>query len=236
MNAAQPRPGAGTGAEVQIATPDRRATEVGLAVLERGGSAVDAVIAASAMLCMVYPQNVTLGGDTWTLVAAPGARPVAVNGTGRAPAGLSADFLHRHGCDAMPATGPHAITVPGLVAAWGDLHRGWGTVPFAELLGPARDAAAAGPTVTPTLARDVAQHAADLARDPGCAATLLRPDRTPPAAGDRLPLRADGPVTHSAHLMISNPFRGGGLSKLFSTHPPMADRIRRLEQMASTVR
>lgn len=86
-----------------IATPDARATAVGQDVLDRGGSAADAVVAASAMLCVVYPQNVTLGGDTWTLVGSAGTVPVAVNGTGRAPAALSAERLRQLGFDTVPA-------------------------------------------------------------------------------------------------------------------------------------
>lgn len=73
---------------------------------------------------------------------------------------------------------------------------------------------------------------AKLSGDPLSLASALRKIS---GAGDRLPLRADGPVSHSAHLMISNPFRGGGLSKLFSTHPPMRERVRRLEELASAV-
>ncbi|SDS40168.1 gamma-glutamyltransferase family protein [Microlunatus soli] len=171
-----------------IATPDARATAVGRAVLDRGGSAVDAVIAASAMLCVVYPQNVTLGGDTWTLIGPPDADPVAVNGTGRAPAGLSAQYLTERGFDSVPGTGPHSISVPGLVSAWAEMHRGWGVLPFGELLGPAGDAAATGFTIAAALGRDLANHADDLRRDPGCAASFLRADGSAPIAGEQLRL------------------------------------------------
>lgn len=171
-----------------IATPDARATAVGQDVLDRGGSAADAVVAASAMLCVVYPQNVTLGGDTWTLVGSAGTVPVAVNGTGRAPAALSAERLRQLGFDTVPGAGPHAITVPGLVSAWGELHRGWGRLPFAELIMPARAAADDGFAVAPALARDLAQHADALCRDRGCADSLLRPDGTPPGLGDQIRL------------------------------------------------
>lgn len=173
----------------RIVTPDRRATRAAQAVLDAGGTAVDAVITASAVLCVVYPQNVTLGGDTWTLVAPPSADPVAINGTGRAPAGLSAELLIDRGYRTVPGDGPHSISVPGLVGAWGDLYQSWGRTPFAELVAPARDLAAAGSPVAPALARDLRQQAAALIKDPGCAAVFFR-DGSVLGEGDQLRLPA----------------------------------------------
>ncbi|HEY9293089.1 MAG TPA: gamma-glutamyltransferase [Microlunatus sp.] len=174
-----------------IATPDARATAVGQAVLDRGGSAVDAVIAASAVLCVVYPQNVSIGGDTWTLIQpADGTPPRAVNGTGRAAAALSAAVLRDAGLTEMPGSGPHSITVPGLVSAWGDLHASWGRLPFPELITPARDLAANGFAVAPALARDLARSADLLRTDPGCAATFFHDDGSAYRVGERLQLPA----------------------------------------------
>ena len=170
----------------QIVTPDIRATRIGQQVLDDGGGAVDAVIAASAALCVVYPHNVSLGGDTWTLVDPPDADPIAVNGTGRAPAALSADLLTGQGLEAMPGSGPHSITIPGLVGAWGELHRRWGSIPLEELIEPARRLAEDGAAVAPALARDLGSWAHELARDPGCAAVFLDAEGAAPGQGDLL--------------------------------------------------
>lgn len=193
----------------RIVTPDRRATRAAQAVLDDGGTAVDAVITASAVLCVVYPQNVTLGGDTWTLVAPPAGDPVAINGTGRSPAALSAQLLIDQGFTAVPGDGPHSISVPGLVAAWGELHRSWGRTTFADLIKPARDLAADGSPVAPALARDLAGLADVLIKDPGCAGVFFRGGKVL-AEGDLMILPAlAGSLAQLADEGVGALYRGG---------------------------
>lgn len=199
----------------RIVTPDRRATRAAQAVLDAGGTAVDAVITASAVLCVVYPQNVTLGGDTWTLVAPADGDPIAINGTGRAPADLSAELLINQGFDAVPGTGPHSITVPGLVAAWGDLYDSWGRTPFAELLRPAHDLAADGSPIAPALARDLSDLAGVLIKDPGCAAVFFR-DGSVLAEGDQLRLPALADTLHELATGGPAAFCGGDVGRRYA--------------------
>ena len=86
-----------TQARGAIATSHHLATEAGAAVLEAGGNAVDAAIAAAATLCVVYPNNVALGGDLVALVRSPDGEVRFLNATGTAPANQSLEALHeRH--------------------------------------------------------------------------------------------------------------------------------------------
>jgi gamma-glutamyltranspeptidase/glutathione hydrolase len=143
---------AGRGA---IATSHDAATEAGARILEGGGTAVDAAIAAAAMLCVVYPHNVALGGDLVALVRDPAGRTRFVNATGRAASAETRDALvARHG-DAIPSRGVDAVTVPGGVRGWAALAAIGGSMSWRELLSPAREAAAQGHPVSRSLANSI---------------------------------------------------------------------------------
>ena len=95
------------------------AAATGVRMLERGGNAVDAAIAANAMMGLVEPASNGIGGDLFVLYneAATG-KTFGLNASGYAPAGLSGEFLRRQVIDGMPSTGIHTVTVPGAVAGW----------------------------------------------------------------------------------------------------------------------
>jgi gamma-glutamyltranspeptidase/glutathione hydrolase len=119
------------------------AVAAGTRLLTEGGSAVDALVAAQAVLAVVAPDACGLGGDGLALVREPGGRVTAVNGAGRAAAGA----------DRAAGTGGLAVTVPGLVDGWGELHRRWGRLGMDRVLAPAIALAEEGARVDADLAR-----------------------------------------------------------------------------------
>ncbi len=117
-----------------VATDHHLATEAGVAILREGGSAVDAAVAAAAVCTVVQPHRTGVGGDLFALVYDASSRSVnAYNGSGAAPAAISADRLSA----GFPSEGALIATVPGAVAAWGDLLREHGHFDFDRILASA---------------------------------------------------------------------------------------------------
>ena len=98
------------GASAMIATSHPKASLVGIEILRRGGSAVDAAIAATALLGVIEPGMTGIGGDCFAIVAKPGAEPVTINGSGRSPAGATLDFAAEHGVVEIADNAPLAVT------------------------------------------------------------------------------------------------------------------------------
>jgi gamma-glutamyltranspeptidase / glutathione hydrolase len=139
-----------------VATPHPLATEAGLDALRAGGSAVDAAIAANAMLAVVYCNACGLGGDAFALVWDPGeSRLHGFNGSGRSPAGLTPDVVRAAGHETMPQRGPFTINVPGAVDAWTQLLERFGRDSLADALAPAAAAAERGYELTGITARSI---------------------------------------------------------------------------------
>ncbi len=163
------------------ATSMPAATATALDVLRAGGNALDAAVAAVAVLGVVEPQSTGIGGDCFCLYAPAGAgKVIALNGSGRAPAAASLDELERRGVTALEPTSPHAVTVPGAVAAWEKLLHAHGSKGLDELLQPAIRFAEDGWPVHPRIAHDWAA-AADKLRASGARAFL--PNGAPPEPG-----------------------------------------------------
>jgi len=151
--------------------------------LRRGGNAVDAAIAANAVLCVVYPASCGIGGDALWLVHEPKTgETLAYNGSGRAAAALSAEAVRERGHIAMPARGAFTVTVPGCVRAWEDVAVAHGTRGLDELLLPAQSYARDGFVATDVTAAYFALNEALLRADDDATALFLQ--RGVPRAGD----------------------------------------------------
>src|SRR6266566_2293608 len=161
-----------------------RATLTALDVLRAGGNAADAAIAAVAMQCVVEPQSTGIGGDCFVLYSRKGAPPVALNGSGRAPAAATLDWYSARQIDQIRTRTAHAVTIPGAVDAWCTLNQEYGTKPLTELLEPAARAAEEGYRVTPRVAWEWELTKRKL-QDPVTAKVML-PGGKPPQIGDRM--------------------------------------------------
>ena len=139
------------------ATSQPLATQVAVDVLKRGGSAVDAAIAANAVLGLVEPTGCGIGGDLFAIVWDPTEKALAgYNGSGRSPRGLTRErlleALAEGGVDKIPAYGPLPVSVPGAVDGWCALHERYGKLPLAEVLAPAIEYANEGAPITELIA------------------------------------------------------------------------------------
>ncbi|MCU0899571.1 MAG: gamma-glutamyltransferase family protein [Cypionkella sp.] len=142
------------------ATSHPLAAQVAVDVLKSGGNAVDAAVAGAMLLGICEPQMTGLGGDCFVLLKPAGEdRVLALNGSGRAPAGLSAAEMRARGLTAVPLRGIESVTLPGAVDAFCTLSAQWGRKPLAEVLAPAIHYAEAGVPVAPRVAFDWAEDA-----------------------------------------------------------------------------
>lgn len=170
--------------EAMVATSHPLATTSGLAVLREGGNAVDAALAAVATQCVVEPQMTGIGGDCFVLYAPARGEVIALNGSGRAPAGASVDVLTTRGLTEIAQPSPHAVTVPGAISAWTRLHADHGSLPLERLFRDAIGYAENGYPVTQRVAHDWAGAVQLLSGDEHARALFL-PGGRAPVEGDR---------------------------------------------------
>jgi gamma-glutamyltranspeptidase/glutathione hydrolase len=137
-----------------ICTSHPAASMAGLDMLRSGGNAVDAALAAIAVLAVVEPHMTGIGGDCFALFSMGGAAPIALDGSGRAPGAAKAEWYVDRDIREIPPTSAHAVTIPGAISAWCTLNRDHGSKPLSEVLAPAIRLAEEGMRVTPRVAWD----------------------------------------------------------------------------------
>ena len=161
------------------------ATWTALDVLRQGGNALDAAIAACAVLCVVEPQSTGIGGDCFCLYAPAGTgKVIALNGSGRAPAAATPEALRARGVETLQPTSPHVVTVPGAISAWELLNRSHGRKELGALLRPAIRCAEEGWPVHARVAADWSAAVGKLRGNEAASRRFLK-DGAPLAIGDK---------------------------------------------------
>ncbi len=148
------------------ATSHPLAAKTAIDILQSGGNAADAAIAGAVLLGICEPQMTGIGGDCFVLLKPAGSNDIlALNGSGRAPAALSADDLRARGLQKMPVRGIEAVTLPGAIDAFCRLNADWGALELDRILAPAIRYADEGVPVAPRVAFDWAEDAPALQGD-----------------------------------------------------------------------
>ena len=156
------------------ATSQPLATQAALDILRKGGSAMDAAIAANAVLGLVEPASCGIGGDLFAIVwDAKTQKLYGFNGSGRAPKSLSIDYFIDKGIKYVPDLGPLPVTVPGAVDGWFALHEKFGKLPMATLLQPAIDYGREGFPVSEVIAYEMESNHSPMVDLPGFAETYM---------------------------------------------------------------
>ncbi|WP_421698877.1 gamma-glutamyltransferase [Ancylobacter sp.] len=197
-----------------VATPHPQATEAGRAVLEEGGNAVEAALAAAAALAVACPHLGGLGGDGLWLIRDPAGRVTVIDAAGPAGAGADAAFYRARDLDEIPQRGAlAALTVPGTVGGWMRAQEAarahGGRMPMRRLLESAQEQARAGRPVSPGQHRAATRARVELDAVPGFRAAFLAADGTVPEAGAHQPCaRLADTLEHLALAGLDDVYRG----------------------------
>ena len=197
-----------------VATSQPLAAQAGLAMLQAGGNAVDAAIAAAMALTVVEPSGCGIGSDGFA-ICWDGRQLHGLNASGRSPAAWTPEYFARLG--GIPEKGWNAVTVPGAVSAWVALSKRLGRLPFARLAQPAIDYARHGFPVSPTIARLWELGAAKLGDQPGFAECFL-PAGRPLRAGEIFRSEAHARTLELIAATEGEAFYRGELAEKMAAH------------------
>jgi gamma-glutamyltranspeptidase/glutathione hydrolase len=170
------------GTRGMAATSQPLATMTALDILRGGGHAVDAAIAANAVLGLVEPTGNGIGGDLFVIIwDSENKRVAGFNGSGRSPESLTLDEFRRQQLESVPELGPLTVSVPGAVDGWFQIHERYGRLPISELLQPAVDYARDGFAVTEVIANGWRGGARSRQQYPGFKEIYMPGGKTPGA-------------------------------------------------------
>ncbi|MBD3223541.1 MAG: gamma-glutamyltransferase [Caldithrix sp.] len=162
------------------ATSQPLATQTALDILKAGGSAVDATIAANALLGLVEPTGNGMGGDLFAIVwDAETQKLYGLNASGRSPQSLTLDYFKQNDYKKIPAYGPLPVSVPGCVDGWFELHEKFGQLPMSQILEPAIGYAEEGFPVSEVISYYWSRQAPMLQKYPGFAEIFMPGGRAP---------------------------------------------------------
>ncbi len=163
-----------------VATSQPLATLTAINVLQGGGNAMDAAVAACAVQCVIEPQSTGIGGDCFVLYAPRGqGEVIAFNGSGAAPGAAEVGWYQERGIEEIVQHSPHAVTVPGAIDAWSQLLRDHGTQDLGQVLQPAIRYARDGYPVSSKVHKDWTGLTGLIADDPAASATFAPGGRVP---------------------------------------------------------
>jgi len=166
------------------ATSQPLATQAALDILKKGGNAIDAAIAANAVLGVVEPTGCGVGGDLFAIIwSADKQKLYGLNASGRSPRALKLEYFKSKGFDFIPSTGPLPVSVPGCVDGWFEMHDMFGRLSMREILQPAINYARDGFPVTEVIANSLETGTAALKHFPNIKETYM-PGGKSPAKGE----------------------------------------------------
>jgi len=162
------------------ATSHPLATQVALDILKKGGTAIDAAIAADAVLGVVEPTGAGIGGDLFAIIwSSAKGKLYGLNGSGRSPRSLKLEYFKENGFNFVPAYGPLPVSVPGCVDGWFELHDMFGRLPMKDILQPAINYARDGFPVTEVIAYYLKKGTEVLKEYPNIKEVYMPNGRTP---------------------------------------------------------
>lgn len=156
------------------------ATQTALDILKHGGNAIDAAIAANALLGLIEPTACGIGGDAFAIIwDAKTQQLYAINGSGNTPQSLTFDYFKKQKIKEIPADGPLSVAVPGCVDTWQKMHEKFGRLSLEEILAPAISYADDGFPLSEMVAKNIAAQAVQLGKYSGFYTTYQPNDSLP---------------------------------------------------------